>query len=480
MMITMKNIRNLIGLPFVLIFMLLTVSCTNELIKLNEDTKHATTAGAETFFSNATKNLSDNLNSIEYRATGPGITRLWAQQLTSVTYLEGVTYIPEFSWSALYEGVLNNLKESSETLSEAEEVTPTVKNQLSMVEIMTVFTYANLVESYGNIPYSEALDFENPRPKYDDGETVYMDLLDRLSNAISEMDENADGFGAADLVYGGDVQKWIKFGNSLKLRMGMRIIDALPADGIKAVSEASTNLISSNDENALFRYLPDYPNTNPWWSFLVREGLKYFVGTETFLGKMNDLEDPRREVFFTPLNGEYKGAKYGVTQNYASYSREGAFYREPDLPVIFMDYAQVEFLLAEAAERGISGISDPESHYNKAIKASFEYYGLSEDDTHNYLNQSHVKYSSAEGNWKEKIGVQKWLALFDQGFEAWTEYRRLGFPKLSAPGHADSDIVPLRFLYPISEQTLNGDNYKEAASAIGGDTYSTGLFWDVE
>lgn len=85
----------------------------------------------------------------------------------------------------------------------------------------------------------------------------------------------------------------------------------------------------------------------------------------------------------------------------------------------------------------------------------------------------------AQGTWKEKIGIQKWIALYDQGFEAWTEYRRLDYPKLSAPTHADSDIVPLRFLYPINEQTLNGDSYKEASSAIGGDLYSTKLFWDV-
>jgi len=141
-----------------------------------------------------------------------------------------------------------------------------------------------------------------------------------------------------------------------------------------------------------------------------------------------------------------------------------------------MDYAFVEFLLAEAAERSL--IATPaQGHYNAAIRASFDYYGASGVDA--YLAQPSVDYATAPGDWKEKIGIQKWISLYNQGFEAWTEYRRLGYPLLDAPPNAYIDEVPVRLTYPISEQTLNGANYSEASSAIGGDLLKTRLFWDA-
>lgn len=475
--------KNIFKNSLFLVLMLVCVSCMDRgLENLNDDTKNATKAEPETFFTHAIKALVDNTYSIAYRATGPGVTRMWAQYFTSATYLEGATYIPEFSWSALYIDVLRDLDESrmilAETASSADD--KEISNKQAMIEIMKVYTYASLVEAYGDIPYSESLDFENNSPKYDDAQTVYLDLLSRLDAAVSSLDPNFGGFGSADLIYEGEVTKWIKFGNALKLRMGMRIIDALPAEGTKFASEAASGLlIESNEDNAVFQYLTDYPNTSPWWNFLVRQGLKYYIGTNTFVDKLNDLDDPRRAVFFTPMeDGTYKGAQYGITQDYYSFSKEGEYLRQPDLPVVLIDYQQVEFLLAEAAERKVPGVTSAETHYNNAIKASFAYYGIPEQ-ADDYLAQPGVNYATAAGDWKEKIGVQKWIALFDQGFEAWTEYRRLDYPKLSAPKVAESDVVPLRFLYPISEQTLNGDSYNAASANIGGDTYSTKLFWDV-
>lgn len=477
----MKNIVKLI----LLLSLFLSFSCSDDLESLNIDNKNATVAAAGAFFSNAQKAFADNMNNGGvYRATGPSIGKLWVQHLTSVTYLEGATYIPEFSWAPLYRDVLKDLEESAKIVaatqvSIAAEATEQ-KNRLAIIEIMKVYTYATLVEAYGDIPYSEALDFNNATPKYDDAKTVYTDLINRLSTAISDLDPTGTSFGNADLIYRGEVSNWIKFGNSLKLRMGLRIIDAMPELGAETVTAAAPGTFTANADNAVFRYLADYPNSNPWWSFLVRESLKYYVGTNTFIGTLNSFNDPRRAIFFTPVDDQYIGAEYGVVQRYESFSREGALLREPTLPVIFIDYAQVEFLLAEAAERVIGTVTDPQAHYNAAIRASFEYYGIGEDAAADYLAQSNVNYATADGPWQKKIGVQKWIALFDQGFEAWTEYRRLDYPVLNAPQVAESEIVPVRFRYPIDEQTLNGVSYNAASTAIGGDEYTTNLFWDVK
>lgn len=471
--------KNIVKTILVLIFGLHFSCISDDITTLNEDKKNATTADASAFFMFAQKALSDNLTGPDYRAQGPRIAKLWVQQLTSVTYLEGATYISEFSWEPLYRQVLMNLEESANTVLESTD-TPKVKaNKIAMIEIMKVYTYSILIDSYGNIPYSEALEFKNPMPKYDDAETVYIDLLRRLNEAINNLDSAEVGFGSSDLIYAGNIQNWKKFGNSLKLRMGMRVIDALPQIGTDAVTQSVSGVISSNNENAVFKYLGEFPNTNPWWSVLVRQGLKYYVGAKPFIDTMNNLDDPRLPIYFAPVNGEFVGAKYGIVQDFFTHSREGDLLKKPELPFIFIDYAQVEFLLAEAAERGITGVTDPEAHYNSAINASLSYYGIEASVINEYLAHPDVNYSTADGTWQKKIGIQKWIALFDQGFEAWTEYRRLDYPQLSAPEFAESDIVPLRFLYPISEQTLNGNNYQTGSSDIGGDTYSTKLFWDI-
>src|SRR5690606_267911 len=114
--------------------------------------------------------------------------------------------------------------------------------------LMSIYTYANLVDSYGNIPYSEALDFNNPLPVFDDAQTVYVDLMSKLDDVIARLSPAAGNFGNADLIYKGNTALWLKFANSLKLRMGMRIIDVLPDLATTAVSSAinSGMLIQDN------------------------------------------------------------------------------------------------------------------------------------------------------------------------------------------------------------------------------------------
>src|SRR5690606_24497006 len=217
------------------------------------------------------------------------------------------------------------------------------------------------------------LDADNVTPRFDDQQTIYLDLLDRLSKAIDKMDVSAPGF-ERDIVYEGDMLLWKKFANSLKLKMGMRIMDADPVLGGTTVTEAvQSGVFASNADNFELEYLNSTPNTNPLWVALVQSGRQYYVAAEPFVDTMNTLGDPRREAFFQPINGNYIGGVYGQVQPYSSYSPMGARFFEPDLPGIIMDYAFVEFLLAEAAERSI--ISTPaEEHYNAAIRASFAYY----------------------------------------------------------------------------------------------------------
>lgn len=462
-------------IPIVMFF-----SCSGDLEDMNKDIKNATEAPAENFFNNAVKNMSDLQSGINYGANGNpwNTTRLLVQQISSVTYNEGTTYYSNFTWSDVYMGVLINLDQSVQVIENNPPSNPTVaSNQLAIIEIMKVYTYAKLVESFGDIPYSEALDYNNISPAYDKGEDIYVDLIARLNTAITALDVS-EGSWNQDLLYSGDVSGWKKFGSSLLLQMGMRIADVDPTLAAQTVTTALPNVFTSNADVAEVDHLESQPNTAELWTDLAVGNRRDFVGCEPFVDYMNSLDDERRTVFFQDVNGAYVGSPTGLVVPYANYSKFGTLFYQPNTSVIFMDYSTVAFLLAEAAERGMAGVTDPAGHYEDAIRASFEYYGLGAS-ADAYLANPAVDYATAPGTWREKIGMQKWVALFNQGLEAWTEYRRLDYPQLSAPPQAYVPTVPVRLIYPISEQTLNKPNYESAAASIGGDLLTTKLFWDV-
>jgi hypothetical protein len=174
----------------------------------------------------------------------------------------------------------------------------------------------------------------------------------------------------------------------------------------------------------------------------------------------------------------------GASTPNSSVSQRSALILSSNLPGIYMDYAQVEFMMAEGVERGwITG--DAETHYNNAVSASIEYWtGLNgtTPDIAAYLARPEVAYATAGSTWKEKIGKQKWIALYNQGVQGWTEYRRLDFGILQLPadGVLDGSGIPLRMRYPVDEQTLNSGNYSSAVASQGTDDHGTRIWWDIQ
>ena len=219
------------------------------------------------------------------------------------------------------------------------------------------------------------------------------------------------------------------------------------------------------------------PNTNPIYVDLVASGRHDFVPASTIIDKMNSLNDPRRPFYFTQKSGAYLGGVVGASNDYLAFSHVADLIQTPAFPGTLFDYSEVEFLLAEAIERGYTVSGTTAGHYNNAITASIEDWGGTALDATTYLANPAVAYATATGTWKQKIGTQSWIALYNRGTEAWTQFRKLDFPQLIAPPDALSPL-PLRFTYPIEEQTLNGDNWKAASAAIGGDAVNNKLFWD--
>jgi len=226
-------------------------------------------------------------------------------------------------------------------------------------------------------------------------------------------------------------------------------------------------------------YEASAPNTNPIWEDLVQSGRADFVAANTIVDKMNELDDPRRDDYFAQNLGEgvYDGGTYGANGNTQGNSTiYSERFEDPTLEGVLLDYTEVEFLIAEAAARGYIS-EDAETHYNEAITSSILYWDGTEAEADAYIAQPAVAYS--QENWIEKIGVQKWIALYNRGFEAWSTWRKLDVPEL--PNAAQSGLpVPLRFTYPVSEATLNSANWEAASSAIGGDEQQTRIFWDQD
>jgi hypothetical protein len=181
------------------------------------------------------------------------------------------------------------------------------------------------------------------------------------------------------------------------------------------------------------------------------------------------------------VNGQYVGGNYGFANAYADFSHVSDKIIAPNFEALLADYSEVEFLLAEAVERGYNVPGTAEEHYNKGIEASILYWGGTAADVTTYLAQANVKYATAGATYKEKIGIQKWIALYNRGIEAWMEWRKFDYPLLSPPTGGGAPVglqIPVRLIYPINEQTLNGVNRQLASDGMGGDLATTKLFWD--
>ncbi len=469
--------------------LLMLVACKKDLTSVNVDPKSPLQYPATAFFTGAQKNLADLLSSTNVNTN---IFRLIVQYWTETTYTDesnfdlGTRQIPRQVWNGLYRDVIRDFREAKTLIpTELMNATPTAdamikKNDLAITEIMEIYTWFYAVTTFGNIPYSEAMDASKTQPKYDDQKTIYYDLLTRLDAAIAKLDVNGDSFGDADIIFGGDVGAWKKFANSFKLKMGMTIADFDNAKA-KAVVESAVagGVFTSNADNAEFHYLSAPPNTNPVWVDLIQSGRKDFVVTSTFINKLKALSDPRLNDFatFNATGTDFSGGIPGASNNYATFSKPGAFFTQPDLTHIFMGYDEVKFFLAEAVERGYSVGGTALGHYNNAITASIQYYGGTAAEATAYLAMPAVNYLTATGTYKQKIGEQKWIALYNRGWDEWIEWRRLDFPVLVKPPTALS-VIPLRYTYPVPEQNLNNANYAAASTAIGGDAVTTKLFWD--
>lgn len=435
-----------------------------------------------------------------------------AAQLTAKTLR---TEIDVYNWNA-FPSVWEDMYTGLTNIIEAERLAKANGNEQmeGVAVVMKSWAFSVLTNAYGDIPYSEAISGvlnDNFTPAYDAQSDIYNGangLLAELERAVTLL--NGSGTIEGDILLRNDAAQWVKFANSLRLRLLMHLSNKQDVSG-EIAALASADLLSSNDDNVALTYTGNFPNEYPLIPLKIGDFDAVALGTSAYT-VMTGYNDPRLARYARPDNDDYSnvaatnfsGAINGSESNSAcpkNGSRLGtAYYDYPDqvsaaalgidrAEGVLMSYAEVEFLLAEAALKGYT-TANIEDHYKAGIAASMTYHQVDVvpfgyTDFEDYYNNSGVAYDEGMDIWE-----QKWLALYFHGLESYFEVRRwlaesnedFSQIRFLSPTceNVNNDKMPVRFLYPGEEQSLNTDNYQIAVDNLGGENSFNAKMWLVD
>jgi Starch-binding associating with outer membrane len=405
----------------------------------------------------------------------------WAQHWSKVQYNDEENYIPRRGaingvWATLYASVIYDAKIMSNIAA-----TKDAKNLQAIGLIVQANAYQILTDLYGPVPFSEAGIKGNLKPKYDTQEDVYKGIDAMLLNAISLLSVGTDVVNpTSDLVYAGNTNKWLRLANSLRFKALMRISDVVNVNAkLQAIIDGN-NLMTSNTDSANIFNLADPAATNPIGNTLATR-TEYKVSS-VLVSNLLAVNDPRLAVFAKPVAGLFVGNIPGDESfDYTGKSAVGTFYQAPTLPGVILSYAQQELFIAEAAIEGkiSGGLANAQTHFTNGVTANFLFNGLTAAAATTYLAQPSLAFTNAATG-SPIIGKQMWIALYGQGFEAWTEWRRTKYPALLPAINADPTVpsIPSRLFYSVTEENNNVASVAAASALLpGGNKLTSKLWW---
>ena len=468
--------KKILYITLLSIGVLFTSSCTKNFEDFNTNPNNPDIAPLTNVFANVIQDISERFGTteMEYAAAYVG-------HVTKGTYTEVTTYQGSPSsdvWNGSYRSTLSN---ANFVIKGAEEEGN--RNLQAAAIVLRAYAMQMVTDVYGQVPYFEAGQGADGliHPVYNNEADIYSDLLLQLDLANDMLiDDIANGLlGDGDLLYNNDIVKWKKFCNSLRLRVAIRMSNV---NETKAKDEIATILnnpdkypiFESNDDNALLAY-PGEDWIEPWTARHASIGDDWMA--KPIIDTLLSFADPRIAFYAdTMSDGTYSGLVVGEDAD-GSYSRvNDLFVENPTGNVYYLKYAEVEFIKAEAAQRGFVGGSAKDA-YEAAITASCQEYGIDGADIDTYLQGSKVAFN----NNLEQIYIQKWISLFRQSWEAWAEMRRTDIPTLDAAAnsiHTGHNRPPFRFSYPDTEVKLNGDNIPTDVNEV--DNYwGYQIWWDT-
>ena len=495
-------------------------SCIKE--NVNQDPNNPQDVPSNMLMSGAEKWIVDNIYDLWFSGRQ---CLLYAQYFAQRNYTEEDRYqiresVNNSYFNYLYMGVANLIKveelNTDPALAPGNSAYGNNANQIAAAKILKVWLMDVITDTWGSVPYSDVAKLASDQVyycKYDDQKDLYAALIAELDAAIALIDESEPAFTSGDIIYGGDASQWKKFGNSLKCRLAIHTSKVDPSWKTKIAEAVASGVFESNADAAKYSYSASGTDYCQIYAGYYVDGRNDFTMAKPFAnlimgvkdelnGKSHPWEgvrDPRADIFSPGISN---GMPYGAPSYYSKLLRSGTpnwyglqpGHLTPDFAIPLMTYAELKFILSE-----YNNYSDAD--FKEGIEASIDYwaevYGESVDAA------DVAAYIAAVGAANpEKVAVQKYIDLWLNGTEAWTEIRRTGYPEqLLRPGEftaedpEDATAAPLKFTalsetkgdiiarvkYPTNESTLNGENWTAAVAKLqdGTNNYYSKMFWDV-
>lgn len=485
----MKKLKNI----FLTVFALSALSACDSFLDINVSPNSTTSPPAKTLLASITAEMGFRAGSDIHR-----FSAIWAQQFTGGSGV-GVQTV-EYSLYNVTATDVNNvwrggfygglLADTQMLINLTDGSSP---RYAGMAKVIQAWAFSILVDGWGDVPFSEALTLTNVTPVYDDSEQVYLGLLDLLDEAIVDLNTPTTPTslipGVDDLAYGGNVSRWVRFANSLKLRL---LTKWYPTDATFANTEIAALLatpgvtfISSNAENAQVAFESTTNRQNPIDQFETRRPNQFWP-TTTLVDRMNATSDPRRPFYFrVDGSGLYSGLTPGSTIALPTTSRMHTFLRgattgaDPitgyagNQAIRILTLAEHQFNLAEYY-LNINDGANAQTAFTAAITASMQMAGVAGADITTYLGANGT-LSGTFATALEQIITEKYIANYGVAMQPWTDWRRTGFPALTPVAGASQPQIPRVLPYSDLERVTNPVNTPARGSA---DLIQPGVFWD--
>ncbi|MEM9835231.1 MAG: SusD/RagB family nutrient-binding outer membrane lipoprotein [Bacteroidota bacterium] len=469
-----------------LILLLLTTACTTDFTNINTNENAPTEVQPSLLLRQVLYGYGDEM-SYEGFVTGNLLSQHFAMTDFNLFDRHALSSPQEGGnpWDILYV----NLRDTETILRTARE-NPALAVYEGPALIMKAYLAATLTDLFGDVPYYQAFNGRDGvvTPVYDTQESIYLGeggILDNLEQANLAIAAYTGAIPLeGDILFDGNLDNWVRFANSLRIKYLMRISDRQEVSSeLQAILDNGAYQ-RVNDHNATFDFTDNLPNS--FEIATVRVGIfNLFVMSETSELILTGLNDPRINVLFrrsgngNDYNGLINGINAGTTAiTVDDYARPGTIFRENtgDLDYNYMTAWETNFLLAEAAAKGmITG--NARERYELAVQQAFEYWQTLLPA--NYLSSGPAAYDPARA--LEQIITQKWIANIGNDYESWAEWRRTGFPHLlPVDASLNNGLYPVRFPYPADEEALNFENYQTAANNTDGNSINVPVWWDLD
>ncbi|NQU55221.1 MAG: SusD/RagB family nutrient-binding outer membrane lipoprotein [Bacteroidetes bacterium] len=499
-----KNIKTKAVKGIIILFALLIIipSCDDRFEEMNKNPNAITEIPDDFLFASLVRNtvkggMGRYQEDYGAQYAHQAISNTWNKSIDQYNDFHAQGDVTEGMFREIYQSSSKYVNDIIAINSEGENVNEV---RIAMAKILAVVNYAKLTDYFGDVPYFEGGMGKNEiyLPKYDPQQEIYADMVEQLKVQmdILMVADPANAYPGQDPMYYNDLDKWVRFANSFRLRLAMRarfvdpgtyepiIIDCLGQPLIEEINQSAGIEHQDSENSELY---------NPWFNKTLdyQAGTYQFNVSEKFVDWLKLTSDPRLEPLVKPNPvGEFVGMPNGIVdEQIGNFTRSqisvpGDLMLEPDQPLYIMCASEIWLLRAEAALYGIGTGGDAAALYQKGVEKGMERWGI--DATDYLANSSEGTLTGTDEEKFEQIATQMWVSFVPNYQEAWSNIRRTGYPVIAQRTGSllskgvTNGYLPKRLKYPYTvEKTLNGVNMQEAIDRMGGDEIFTPVWWDV-